>query len=66
METEITAGFYKLDNDSLLYAPNFVDSPTFLLTKETKDNFIYPMDGWYWFDDEDTAYNYFGVEKKEN
>lgn len=62
METEITAGFYKLDNNILLYAPNFVDAPTFLLTKETKDNFSYPMDGWYWFDDEDTAYNYFILE----
>jgi len=66
METEITAGFYKLSEDTVLYAPNFVDAPSFLLTKETKDKFTYPMDGWYWFDDDDTAYSFFGIEKKQD
>jgi len=48
--TENTSGFYKLDDD-LLYAPNFVLGPyqNYELRKETKNNYSYPIDGWYWF-----------------
>lgn len=53
--------FYKNDNGSLLIGENFVYSPIVTLTKETKDNFDYPQDGWYWFDTEDEANNFFGI-----
>ncbi len=49
-----TSGFYKLDGD-LLYGPNFVLNANYELYKEEKDTHTYPVDGWYWFDDEEQA-----------
>lgn len=43
-------GFYKKDTDTILTGENFVFSPIVTLTKETKDDYTYPQDGWYWFD----------------
>jgi hypothetical protein len=43
------SGFYKLDGN-LLYGPNFVLNAAYELRKETKDQHVYPTDGWYWFD----------------
>lgn len=56
--------FYKLDGDgaTLLCGENFVYSPVVTLTKETKDEFTYPQDGWYWFDTEDEAKISFGIK----
>ena len=54
--------FYKNDNGNLLIGENFVYSPNFSMTKETKDEFDYPIEGWYWFDTEDEAYIFFGLE----
>ena len=56
-----TSGFYKLDG-ILLYGPNFVLNANYELRKETKDQYTYPIDGWYWFDSEEEAYVFFGVE----
>lgn len=56
--------FYKEDNGSLLKGENFVYSPIVTLKVEEKDNFTYPQDGWYWFDTEDEAYSFFGLEKE--
>ena len=56
--------FYKEDNGSLLVGENFVYSPIVTLKVEDKDNFTYPQDGWYWFDTEDEAYGFFGLEKE--
>lgn len=53
--------FVKNDNGSLIVGDNFVYAPTFTLTKETKDEFTYPIDGWYWFDNIDEAYTFFGI-----
>ena len=53
--------FYKLDNDSLLCG-EVINSPIVTLTKETKDEFTYPQDGWYWFETEDEAKSFFGVK----
>jgi len=47
---ETTAGFYKLEDDNWQYAPNFVDAPNYQLLKENKDSYIYPVDGWEWYD----------------
>ena len=38
--------FKKVTDDGVLLAPNFVHSPTFLLTEATKD--LAPIDGWEW------------------
>jgi len=57
-----TSGFYKLDGQ-LLYGPNFVLNANYELRIETKDNYTYPVDGWYYFDNEDDAYTFFNLTK---
>lgn len=52
---EDTSGFYKLDGDELLFAPNFVYHPNFTLSRETKDSETYPKDGWKWFESKEDA-----------
>jgi hypothetical protein len=56
-------GFYKyIENEkALLHAPNFVSSPNYSLQKAEKENYSYPVDGWYWFDSENQAKKFFGV-----
>lgn len=53
-----TEGFYKNNGDEILFAPNRVIAPLFSLTKETKDDFSYPQDGWYWFNSQREAYDF--------
>ena len=47
--------FYKRENDELMVAPNFVRGPGFDLFAEQKDEYQYPVEGWYWFDNLDAA-----------
>lgn len=47
--------FYKRQDEELLIAPNFVHAPDYSLTVENKDEYTYPVDGWYWFDNLDAA-----------
>ena len=42
--------FYKRDGEDFLTAPNFVRGPGFDLFAEDKDTYIYPVDGWVWYD----------------
>ena len=53
-------GFYKLDG-ILCYGPNFVINAQYELRKEQKDTYSYPVDGWYWFADENAARSFFGL-----
>lgn len=57
MEEEIldTSGFYKNDNGTLLFGPNFVLNASYELRRGTHDQHTYPIDGWHWFDNEDQA-----------
>lgn len=55
---EDTSGFYKLDGE-LLYGPNYVLNKNYALYKSDYKNHTYPVDGWYWFDSELDARNYF-------
>ena len=57
---EETQGFYKNDG-ILLYGPNFVLNANYELRKETKDDYSYPVDGWYWFDTRQEALDFFGI-----
>ena len=59
-------GFYKKDTDTILTGENFVFSPIVTLTKETKDDYTYPQDGWYWFDTFDEALQFFAGLKLSN
>ena len=56
-----TQGFYKNDNGMILYGPNFVDAGSFLLLKEEKDTYTYPIGGWYWFDSKEDAYGFWNL-----
>ena len=38
-------GFYKVADGALLFAQNFVESPTYLLTRSNKNDSVLP-DGW--------------------
>jgi hypothetical protein len=51
----MTAGFYKKDNEELLYAPNIVEGNGFVLVKQDKDQYEYPIEGWKWFDSKEEA-----------
>ena len=65
MNENITSGFYKNDEGTVLYAPNFVINKTFELYKEQHTTYSYPIEGWSWFDTEDEAYQFFSIQKKE-
>jgi len=56
-----TSGFFKNDSGMVLNGPNFVLGGSYSLYKEQKDTYTYPVEGWYWFDSEEEAYNYFGI-----
>lgn len=58
-----TQGFYKKENDNLIYSQNLVLNSEYQLLKELKDEYNYPIDGWYWFDSEDDVYVFFNIEK---
>ena len=47
-----TSGFYKLEDENWLYAPNGVYAPTYTLLVELKDTYTYPIDGWSWYDEQ--------------
>ena len=57
MEDEIldTSGFYKNDNGTLLFGPNFVLNANYELRRETHEQHNYPIDGWHWFNSEEEA-----------
>lgn len=58
-------GFYKHQDKSLLYAPNFVCNKDFELLAENKDKYEYPVEGWYWFEDKIEAMLFFNIQEDE-
>lgn len=58
-----TSGFYKLiETDQILYAPNYVYGVGVELLRGAKDSYSYPVDGWYWFNSQQLAEDFFGEE----
>lgn len=55
--------FYKKEENEILNGVDTVSAPSVMLIASAKDEFTYPQDGWYWFDTEDEAYSFFGLEK---
>lgn len=53
------SGFYKKGETQILYAPNIVEGPNYMLTIEDKDNYSYPVDGWIYSSSLDSAISYF-------
>jgi len=52
-------GFYKKEETEILYAPNIVDGPNYMLVLADKDSYEYPIDGWVYADSFDGAIAYF-------
>lgn len=62
-EIQDTSGFYRNDQGFLSYGKNYVMSGYYNLLREQKDEYTYPVNGWYWFDSEDQAREYFNLPK---
>ena len=58
-----TSGFYKLDDATraLMYAPNYVASPSFTLHRDDQSSKVGVYDGWQWFDSDADAYLSYGM-----
>lgn len=56
-----TSGFYKNYNGQILYGPTAILNKNFELLREKKDEYEYPVDGWYWFDSEQEAKQFFKI-----
>jgi len=57
-----TSGFYKNDDGFLLHGPNQVLNLNYELNREEKNSYLYPIDGWYWFDSEEEAKSFFKLD----
>lgn len=53
--------FYKNENGNLLWGPNYVLNRNYKLYADQHDTYTYPIDGWYWFDTEAQAREFFGL-----
>jgi hypothetical protein len=66
MEEEIkdTSGFYKNEDGLLVHGPNYVVGlyQNSELRREKKDQYTYPVQGWYWFDSEKEAKIFFNLD----
>jgi hypothetical protein len=61
-----TSGFYKYKNESnLLYGHSKVINKNYQLCRESKDQYTYPVDGWYWFDSLADAREFFNIPDPE-
>lgn len=56
--------FYKWDGVQLQEVAS-VYAPGFTLTIDTRGDFTYPRDGWYWFDTLQAAQRHFGLPSPE-
>lgn len=50
-------GFYKNDNQFLVWSADRVLNENFELWLDQKDTYTYPVEGWHWFDSEVEARN---------
>lgn len=57
----MSRGFYKYDNGTLLYGANAVLNANYELFKENYAAYTYPVDGWYWFETEAAAREFFNL-----
>lgn len=53
--------FYRLKDDNTLDTAGVISTPDYELSVDTKDNFTYPKDEWYWFDTESKAKSFFDI-----
>jgi hypothetical protein len=60
----MTQGFYKKQNNEIQYAPNYIEGNGYVLISSEKDIYEYPVDGWYWFNSEILANDFFVNDSK--
>lgn len=60
---ENTSGFYKNDSGMLLHGKQYVMGGSYELLIEKKDDYTYPISGWYWFGSEEDARIFFNLPK---
>lgn len=61
------SGFYKYtEKKEFLYGEVFISTPSYELVRELKDTYKYPVDGWYWFESEELAREFFGLNRVDN
>jgi len=53
--------FYKLLEDGTVSYGQFVQSVDYELISDFHNDYTYPIDGWYWFDNVTDAESYFGI-----
>lgn len=58
-------GFYKNMDGQLVHGPNGIYAPSFTLLIDHKDEYSYPVDGWYYFDSDTEAYSFFNLTKPD-
>ncbi len=61
-----TSGFYKNDKGEVLHGNDYVVNLDIFLVRDLKDQYTYPVDGWYWFDSAEEAYSFYGIEYTPN
>ena len=57
--------FYKKIENEILNGEN-ISTPLVTLKAEDKDSYVYPQDGWYWFDTFDEALVFFAGLKSSD
>ena len=50
-----TSGFYRRQDDQLIFGRFFVLHADYELHRHLKDTYTYPVDGWHWYDSEAEA-----------
>ena len=55
-------GFYKLEENILLYSDGSLYNKNYELHQNLKDTYDYPIDGWYWFSSLEDACNYYKLD----
>jgi hypothetical protein len=58
--------FYKREDEQLLVGGTMVTTPNVTLTVDTKDQYNYPQDGWYWFETLDDALAFYANKQDVN
>ena len=51
-----TSGFYRLQDQTLQFAPNVVHAPGYTLSRESREQLDLPRDGWAWFESSEAAH----------
>jgi hypothetical protein len=55
--------FYTYENNMLMYGPSVAFSDGLVLAIELKDTYEYPVNGYYYFETEEEAKNFFNIKE---